>query len=133
MPTATTKAKSANAGRLTCAPIALLPPKPRCHRRTAAIARRAYDRLERLSNRVQRLLAVHANGPRTRFTAILKRVGSELGPQLTAFFTSASILASSAVVNLVSAKATGHIAPSSRCATSLNPNVAYLDLNFCAL
>jgi hypothetical protein len=54
-------------------------------------------------------------------------------PQLTAFFTSAPILASSAAVNSVSAKEVGHMAPSSRFASSLKPNVAYLDLNFCAL
>src|ERR671935_1453546 len=52
--------------------------------------------------------------------------------QLTAFFTSAAILASSVGVNSFSAKATGHIAPSSRFALSLKPNVAYLVLNFCA-
>src|SRR6516165_8844218 len=52
--------------------------------------------------------------------------------QLTAFFTSAPILASSAAVNSVSAKAVGHRAPSSRFAWSLKPNVAYLVLNFCA-
>src|SRR4030066_305251 len=56
-----------------------------------------------------------------------------ISPQLTAFFTSALILASSAAVNSFSAKATGHRAPSSRFASSLKPNVAYLDLNFCAL
>jgi hypothetical protein len=50
--------------------------------------------------------------------------------QLTAFFTSALILASSAAVNSVSAKEVGHMAPSSRFAASLKPNVAYLDLNF---
>src|SRR5713101_5512072 len=54
-------------------------------------------------------------------------------PQLTAFFTSAPILASSAEVNSFSAKATGHRAPLSRFAASLKPNVAYLVLNFCAL
>src|SRR5207248_7001237 len=54
-------------------------------------------------------------------------------PQLTAFFTSAPILASSAAVNSFSAKAVGHVAPSSRFALSLKPNVAYLVLNFCAL
>src|SRR5881296_2121706 len=53
--------------------------------------------------------------------------------QLTAFFTSALILASSVAVNSFSAKATGHRAPSSRFAVSLKPNVAYLVLNFCAL
>src|SRR5205807_8834145 len=53
-------------------------------------------------------------------------------PQLTAFFTSALILASTSVVNSVRAKATGHRAPSSSFAVSLKPNVPYLDLNFCA-
>src|SRR2546425_10055783 len=57
----------------------------------------------------------------------------ELGPQLTAFFTSAAILASSAAVNPFSAKAVGHMVPSSRFALSLKPKVAYLVLNFCAL
>src|SRR5574341_1323404 len=54
----------------------------------------------------------------------------ELSPQLTAFFTSAPILSSSAAVNSFSAKEVGHMAPSSRFATSLKPNVAYLVLNF---
>src|ERR1041385_538590 len=54
-------------------------------------------------------------------------------PQLTAFFRSALILASSLPVNSLSAKVTGHRAPSSRFALSLNPTVAYLVLNFCAL
>src|SRR2546425_2697810 len=58
------------------------------------------------------------------------RIG--VSAQLTAFFTSAPILASSAAVNSFSAKATGHRAPSSRFAASLKPNVAYLVLNFCA-
>src|SRR5260370_10829214 len=56
-----------------------------------------------------------------------------LSPQLTAFFTSAPILASSSGVNFVRAKAVGHMAPSSRFAASLKPSVAYLVLNFCAL
>ena len=60
-------------------------------------------------------------------------VSLRFSPQLTAFFTSAPILASSAAVNCVSAKATGHRAPSSRFAASLKPSVAYLVLNFCAL
>jgi hypothetical protein len=51
--------------------------------------------------------------------------------QLTAFFTSAAIRASSAAVNSVGANATGHMAPPSRCAVSLKPNVAYPSLNFC--
>src|ERR687894_2622765 len=53
--------------------------------------------------------------------------------QLTAFFTSAPILASSAPLNSFSAKEVGHMAPSSRFAVSLKPNVAYLVSNFCAL
>src|SRR6185437_4144395 len=53
-------------------------------------------------------------------------------PQLTAFFTIAAIVASSAAVNFSRAKAVGHMAPSSRFAASLKANVAYLDLNFCA-
>src|SRR3989338_3417789 len=56
-----------------------------------------------------------------------------ISPQLTAFFTSALIFASSVEVNSLSAKATGHRAPSSRDAVSLKPRVAYLVLNFCAL
>jgi hypothetical protein len=43
--------------------------------------------------------------------------------ELTAFFRSAPILFSSAEVNVLSANATGHIAPSSRFALSLKPNV----------
>ena len=57
----------------------------------------------------------------------------ELGPQLTAFFTSLPIFASSAALNSFSAKEVGHMAPWSRFAVSLKPNVAYLDLNFSAL
>src|SRR5205814_5738760 len=53
--------------------------------------------------------------------------------QSTAFFTSARMRASSAAVNFFSAKDVGHMTPSSRLALSLKPNVAYLDLNFCAL
>src|SRR6266404_8656761 len=56
-----------------------------------------------------------------------------LSPQLTAFLTSAAILASSAAVNSLSAKAVGHMAPSSRFAWCIKPSVAYLVLNFCAL
>src|SRR5436309_12405343 len=63
----------------------------------------------------------------------MKRISVHIGPQLTAFFTSAPIFASSAAVNSFSAKATGHRAPLSRFAASLNPSVAYLVLNFCAL
>src|SRR5881296_1550564 len=61
------------------------------------------------------------------------RASVEISPQLIAFFTSAPILASSVAVSSFSAKEVGHMAPSSRFALSLKPNVAYLDLNFCAL
>ena len=59
-------------------------------------------------------------------------IGRSKAPQLTAFFTSPLILASSVAVNSFSAKATGHRAPSSRFAASLKPSVAYRVLNFCA-
>jgi hypothetical protein len=51
-------------------------------------------------------------------------------PQLTAFLTSASILASSSAVSCLRAKEVGHMLPSSRFASALKPNVAYLSLNF---
>ena len=63
---------------------------------------------------------------------ILARAQGGLAPHLTAFFTSAPILASSAAVSAFNAKAVGHRAPSSRFAVSLKPSVAYLVLNFCA-
>src|SRR5215211_6571632 len=59
--------------------------------------------------------------------------GRELSPQLTAFFTSATIRFSSAGVSSLSAKEVGHMLPSSRFAASWKPNVEYLELNFCAL
>src|SRR5690606_11001523 len=43
----------------------------------------------------------------------------------TARFTSSAILASSSGPNPFTAKAVGHMLPSSRCAESLKPNVAY--------
>jgi hypothetical protein len=55
-----------------------------------------------------------------------------LGPQRIAFFTSAAIRASSAVLSFVSAQDVGHMLPSSRIASSSKPNVAYLDLNLSA-
>jgi len=53
-------------------------------------------------------------------------------PQPTAFFTSATIFASSAAVSSFSANEVGHIAPSSSFASSLKPNVAYRALNLLA-
>jgi len=53
--------------------------------------------------------------------------------QLTAFFTSAPILPRWRRFNSVSANEVGHMTPSSRFALSLEPNVAYRVLNFCAL
>ena len=55
-----------------------------------------------------------------------------LSPQLTAFFKSATILASSATVKSVGTKVVGHMVPSSRFASCVKPNVAYLVLNFSA-
>src|SRR6266513_1295390 len=71
----------------------------------------------------------------TRYLTVATMFASdqEMRGVLTAFFTSAPILASSAAVNSLSAKATGHTVPSSRFALSLKPNVAYLALNLCAL
>src|SRR6516164_8718533 len=54
-------------------------------------------------------------------------------PQLIAFFTRAAILASSAAVTSLSAKAVGHMCPSSSFASCMKPSVAYLVLNLCAL
>ena len=45
----------------------------------------------------------------------------------------AAIFFSSAGVSSLSANEVGHMTPLSRFALSLNPSVAYLDLNFCAL
>ena len=73
-----------------------------------------------------------SSAPRSAPAGAQRGPGVELSPQLTAFFTSAPILASSAAVNSIRAKEVGHMAPSSRCASSLKPNVAYLVLNFCA-
>src|SRR5438874_9843968 len=72
-------------------------------------------------------------GPPLPRRRVAPRMQEKSFPQRIAFFTSAPILASSVTVNSFSAKATGHMAPSSRFALSLNPNVAYLVLNFCAL
>ena len=66
-----------------------------------------------------------------RFIILSPSRGSvRLSPQLTAFFTSLPIFASSAAVNSFSAKEVGHMLPSSRFAAALKPNVAYLSLNF---
>ena len=56
--------------------------------------------------------------------ALLTTPRDELDPQLTAFFTSVAILASSEGVSSFSAKPVGHIRPSSRFASSLKPSVA---------
>ena len=75
---------------------------------------------------------VSLSSPTSGVKAGLGRL-QRLVPELTAFFTSAPILASSAEVNSVKAKAVGHMESSSRFAESLNPSVAYLVLNLCAL
>src|ERR687888_706560 len=75
----------------------------------------------------------YANGKGAAQRTVACLPCAALSPQLTAFFTSAPILASSAAVNSFSAKAVGHMAPSSRFALALKPSVAYLVLNLCAL
>lgn len=92
------------------------------NRNLNAVRQRIFD-LPPAPSRLMNMLHA-ANG------GILSRA---IKPQLTAFFTSATIFASSAAVSSFSAKVTGHITPSSRFAISLKPNVAYLVLNFCAL
>ncbi len=95
---------------------------------------------EAVGGRLQRLVSPFFVGPvccrnASSRPAIPPRAGAsgEASPQLTAFFTSALILASSAAVNFFNAKAVGHMAPSSRFDVSLKASVAYLVLNFCAL
>jgi hypothetical protein len=89
--------------------------------------------LERIRHAVRRIRCrAGRSRPSTRASPAIPYGGSSgwLGPQLTAFFTSAPILASLSVVNSVRAKEVGHMVPSSRFAAGLKPNVAYLSLNF---
>jgi hypothetical protein len=58
------------------------------------------------------------------YNVLTFKPGQTARPQLTACFTSAMILSSSAAVSSTSAKEVGHMAPSSRLATSLKPRVA---------
>src|SRR6266508_2012280 len=101
----------------------------------ASAAGRAEAAADQLSQRY--FAAAEALTPRQQQARVRRRAALRLEvqrpPQLTAFFTSAPILASSAAVNSFSAKATGHTVSSSRFALSLKPNVAYLALNLCAL
>jgi hypothetical protein len=71
----------------------------------------------------------HGNAP-SRPTILPRRGPGAISPQLTAFFTSLTIFASSAAVSFFSAKEVGHMLPSSSFAAALKPNVAYLSLNF---
>src|SRR6266567_3465621 len=61
-----------------------------------------------------------------------RAVGRALSPQLAAFLTSLPIVFSTSAVNFFRAKDVGQMSPSSRFAAGTKPNVAYLDLNFCA-
>lgn len=63
---------------------------------------------------------------------VWRTAGSDLSPQLTAFFTSAPILASSAALSTFNPKPVAHIPPSSRFAVSMKPSDEYLVLNFVA-
>src|SRR6266851_5168495 len=80
----------------------------------------------------RRRLRARPRGNAHRASIYVRRAYWRASPQLTAFFTSAPILASAAAVNSVRAKVVGHIAPSSSFALSLKPSVAYLVLNFSA-
>jgi len=71
--------------------------------------------------------------PDRLFTLSFQADGAEkTRSQPAAFFTSATIFASSAAVSSLIANATGHIEPSSSLAESLKPKVEYRALNFCA-
>ncbi len=72
-----------------------------------------------------------SRAPCTRIRSWLS-AGGLAAVYLTAFFTRAVIFFSSAGVIFVSAKAVGHMFPSSRFAASLKPSSAYLALNFAA-
>ncbi len=54
----------------------------------------------------------------------------KIGPQRTAFRTSAASFASSAADNFFNANAVAHMSPSSSLASSLKPKAAYRVLNF---
>src|SRR6185369_14576320 len=79
------------------------------------------------------------NGHAGHAAAALRRApetrseGRGAGSQRMASLTRAPMRCSSAAVRRVNANEVGHIAPSSRFASSLKPNVEYLDLNLCAL
>ena len=91
-------------------------------RRDAVNARRSADTPARTSQPARRRAC----------SACTRQPLDALVGQSTACLTSAPIRFSSAAVSSVSAKATGHMAPSSRFAWSLKPNVAYRSLNLCA-
>ncbi len=102
-----------------------------------AFRRTFYESVEALQTDLDAWL-IYYNTERSRASRKAKSAPTacrafDVRPQLTAFFTSAAILASAAAVNSFSAKAVGHMSPSSRFASSLKPNVAYLALNLCAL
>src|SRR6202165_1624633 len=61
-----------------------------------------------------------------------REVARALSPQLAALLTSLPTVFSTSAVNFFRAKDDGQRSPSSRFAAGTKPNVAYLDLNFCA-
>ncbi len=65
-------------------------------------------------------------------TALSAGAGLRRGAQPAALLMSAPIFASSAAPSSLSANEVGHMAPSSRFASSLKPSVAYLEPNFSA-
>src|SRR5262249_46665919 len=82
-----------------------------------------------------RALAADARQPPSLLTGTPRPTAGQGGPvgglglQLTAFFTSAPILASSTAVGSVRANSVGHMVSSPRFVMSLKPSVAYVVLN----
>ncbi len=91
---------------------------------TAERRARTAQLLERfdLGEAARQVSATYSGGMKRRLGIAMTLMGRpRMVFQLAAFFTSAPILASSAAVNSVRAKAVGHTAPSSRFALSLKP------------
>ena len=93
-------------------------PRRRCRRPTIRGSARDRSRRKRRARAVRRRPA--RRGSRARSGCD----GGFVHRQLTACSRSFAILASSFLVSFVNAKATGHIEPSSRFATSLKPSIA---------
>src|SRR6266545_33336 len=100
---------------------------------TAGSATSLSERCSRKRRSASHCTSASARPQAARASREAVEAAQRLGAQLTAFFTSATIRSSSAGVSSLSAKAVGHMLPSSRFAASWNPNVEYLVLNLCPL